>query len=222
MGKYKGALTAKNTAEYLDRVNATLMRFQPELHARYFDEAIYITGNFICYGKDGAFDAFEIEVLLSVGFPEVEPFVREKGNKIPRIADRHIYPDSGKCCLCVWQEWLWEAQHPDFETFLIGPLHTYFVSQSIFEMTGEWRFGERSHDKEGLDQALGEMLDVIPRVQLDRALSLLSQSKIKGHAMCPCGSGKRLRSCHFDELLSLKGRLSVDSWREMRRQRNAY
>lgn len=219
---YKDELTATNSAGFFDQVEAALTRLQPELKAVLIEGKIYIAGNFICYGKEGAFETYEIELLLQAGFPEVEPFVRETGNKIPRLADRHIYPSTGQCCLCVWQEWLWKTRNPDFEEFLVGPLHSYFVSQSLFDLTGHWPFGERRHDREGLDQALKEMLNVIPTVRFDSALALLSQNRIKGHAICPCGSGRRLRGCHFEELLSLQSRLPVASWKEMRCQRNAY
>lgn len=222
MGKNKVTLTVRNIDEYLDDVRAVLLRLQPELNAQIVKGKICIDGKLICSGNDGAFDAFEITALIPIGFPYVKPVVWETGDRIPRIADRHVYPKPGNCCLCVWQEWLWETKNPDFEAFLLGPLHLYFVSQSIFELKKEWPFGERSHDKEGLDQALGKMLDVIPTVRVDAALNLLSQSKIKGHARCPCGSGKRLRNCHFKQLLVLQDRLPTTSWKEMLTQRKAY
>lgn len=222
MGNNPKALTSKNLVSFLDEANAVLQRLQPELIAQILEEKICISGNIICSGDDGAFDSFEIAAILPVGFPQAEPFVWETGGRIPRVADRHVYPNPGNCCLCVWQEWLWQVQCPSFESFLVGPLHSYFVSQSIFEMTGKWPFGERGHDKVGLDQALGSMLEVIPNVQMDKALALLSQLKIKGHARCPCGSGKRLRSCHFDEFLFLQERLPAGSWCELKRQRLSY
>jgi len=213
---------ATNSAGFFDQVEAALTRLQPELKAVLIEGKIYIAGNFICYGKEGAFETYEIELLLQAGFPEVEPFVRETGNKIPRLADRHIYPSTGQCCLCVWQEWLWKTRNPDFEEFLVGPLHSYFVSQSLFELTGHWPFGERRHDREGLDQALEEMLDTIPNASICAALATLSQAKVKGHIRCPCGSGKRLRNCHVVEIHALKDQLPSTSWQEMRRQRKAY
>ena len=219
MGNFDETLTTKNSTGYLSAVKAVLRRLQPELAAEIVDGTICITGKLVCSGQDGAFDAFEISTLLPVGFPKAEPFVWETGDRIPRVADRHIYPTSGHCCLCVWQEWLWGTESHNFESFLTGPLHSYFVSQSIFELTGEWPFGERDHDLAGLDQALESMLKVIPHAQKDAALALLSQRKVKGHARCPCGSGKRLRSCHFDQLFFLRERLSADSWRELKRKR---
>lgn len=222
MGLNHKALTSKNIVDFLDETNAILQRLQPEMIAQILDEIICVTGNLVCSGDDGAFDTFEVAALLPIGFPLAEPFVWETGGRIPRVADRHVYPKPGNCCLCVWQEWLWQVKFPTFESFLMGPLHSYFVSQSIFEMTGQWPFGERGHDKVGLDQALDSMLAVIPNVQTDSALALLSKLKIKGHARCPCGSGKRLRSCHFDDLLLLQGRLPAKSWRELTRQRIAF
>lgn len=215
-------LNSKNIAAYLENVEAVLRSLQPELNAKIAGECISIKGNLICSGKEGEFDSFEIAVLLPLGFPTVEPSVWETGKRIPKIADRHIYPKSEKCCLCVWQEWLWDTQDADFEAFMTGPLHSYFVSQSIFELTKKWPFGERNHDKKGLDQALMKMLSAIPNAKIDRMLTVLSQFKIKGHTRCPCGSGNRLRNCHFGELISLQQRLPASSWKELRSRRKLY
>ncbi len=215
-------LTLENGDEYREHVDAVLRRLQPELSSSLVKESICISGNLICTGDDGPFDFFKISAVLPVGFPLTEPFVWETGDRIPRTADRHIYPKPGNCCLCVWEEWLWEKPKVGFEDFLVGPLHSYFVSQSIFEMTGEWPFGQRDHDKKGLDQAVAKMLSDIPNVQVDRALAILSQSNMKGHARCPCGSGQRLRNCHYRELEMARERLKRSSWTGLRDRRKSY
>ena len=215
-------LTKRNVEEYRTHVEAVLQRLQPELSSSLVEGSICISGNLICTGDDGPFDAFEISAFLPIGFPLAEPFVWETGERIPRTAERHIYPRPENCCLCVWEEWLWGKPDVDFEDFLVGPLQSYFVSQSIFEMTGEWPFDERDHDKEGLDQALAEMLSDIPNVLMDQALAILSQPKMKGHARCPCGSGLRLRNCHYHELASARQKLTPLSWKNLKERRKLY
>lgn len=209
-------LTNENGKEYREHVETVLQRFQPELTASLVKGDICISGNLICAGDEGPFDSFEILAVLPIGFPLKEPFVWETGERIPRTADRHIYPKPGNCCLCVWEEWLCGKPKVGFEDFLVGPLHSYFVSQSIFEMTGKWPFGERSHDRQGLDQALAELLSEIPNALIDRALAILSQPKIKGHARCPCGSGQRLRNCHYREVVLTHEQLKPLSWKNLR------
>lgn len=219
---FNKTLTNRNGEQYRAHVEAVLQRLQPELSSSLVEGSIGISGNLICSGDEGPFDAFEISALLPIGFPMVEPFVWETGGRIPRMAERHIYPRPGNCCLCVWEEWLWGKPDVDFEDFLVGPLHSYFVSQSIFEMTEEWPFGERDHDKKGLDQALAEMLSDVPNVLVDRALAILSQPKMKGHARCPCGSGLRLRDCHYHELVSARQKLPPLSWKKLKGRRKLY
>lgn len=215
-------LTKENGDRYLEHVDTVLRRLQPELGSSIVNRNICISGNLICTGDEGPFDTFEISAVLPIGFPLVEPYVWETGERIPRTADRHIYPKPGNCCLCVWEEWLWGKPRAGFEDFLTGPLHSYFVSQSLFELTGKWPFGERDHDRAGLDQAVVKMLSDIPIVQVDRVLAILSQPKIKGHARCPCGSGRRLRNCHHRELESAQKRLTAVSWKHLRDQHKAY
>lgn len=219
---FNQTLTSRNGEQYRTQVEAVLQRLQPELNSSLVEGCICISGNLICTGDQGPFDAFEISALLPIGFPQKEPFVWETGERIPRTADRHVYPKPGNCCLCVWEEWLWGKTDVGFEDFLVGPLHSYFVSQSIFEMTGDWPFGERDHDKEGLDQALAKMLSDIPNVSMDNALAILSQTEVKGHARCPCGSRLRLRNCHYNELVSARQKLPPLSWKKLKERRKLY
>ena len=95
-----------------------------------------------------------------------------------------------------------------FETFLTGPMHDYFVSQTYYEVNGVWPFGERSHGMLGVLEAYADLLGVAldSKIVADN-LNLLSRRQIKGHALCPCGSGKRLRQCHSDDLKRLSQKI---------------
>lgn len=196
-----------NHAAFVTEVEETLAQVQPGLTVRIVKDIVAVEGQVICTGSEGIFDSFEVLIAISRGFPLIEPIVWETRKRIPRVQDRHIYPDSGRCCICIWEEWLWDVGDPSFHKFLVGPIHSYFVSQSIFEMTGDWPFGERRHGKPGLIDAYRRMLDLSDGDDVEKYVQLLRQRSIKGHNECPCGSGKKVRDCHRAQLTEMKARI---------------
>jgi len=201
--------------DFYSEVLQAVAKHQPELSVSRVDRLIVLEGRFLVYGKDGptdtpngVFDSYQIKAGVTAGFPEEEPVVFEEGDRIPRTADRHVFPKDGNCCLGVWEEWLLTATDHRFATFLTGPMHDYFVSQTYFETHGVWPFGERSHGKLGVLEAYGELLGVAQNEKtISEYLKLLSRQTIKGHALCPCGSGLRLRKCHGEDLDNLRRKI---------------
>lgn len=182
---------------------------QPELSVSTWKGYVVLEGALIVSGPDGPFDAYKVQVAVPPEYPWEEPEVFETGGRIPRIADRHVFEESGLCCLGVWEEWLLRSRDISAASFLTGPLHDYFLSQSWFEEKGEWPFGDRSHGRLGVMEAFCAMLGVPLNRDLAIAhLKLLSRTRLKGHALCPCGSGKRLRNCHKPELEDLRERIA--------------
>jgi len=198
--------------DFYSEVQQAVAKHQPELSVERTDRLIILKGRFLVYGNDGpsdtpngVFDFYQIKAGVTAGFPEEEPVVFEEGDRIPRTAERHVFPKDGNCCLGVWEEWLLTAPDHRFATFLTGPMHDYFVSQTYYEAQGAWPFGERSHGKLGVLEAYGDLLGLPPDEKTIAVyLRLLSRQTIKGHSLCPCGSGRRLRKCHVDELEHLR------------------
>ncbi|WP_240602819.1 SEC-C metal-binding domain-containing protein [Paracoccus endophyticus] len=185
-------------------VQQAVDRHQPELTASRTDNLIILEGLFVVSGPDGPFDSYQIKAGITAGFPAEEPVVFEEGGRIPRIADRHVFPKDGNCCLGVWEEWLLRAPDHRFETFFTGLMHDYFVSQTYYEVNGVWPFGERSHGMLGVLEAYADLLGIALDAKIiSDHLLLLSRQQIKGHALCPCGSGRRLRQCHSDDFQRL-------------------
>ncbi len=172
------------------------------------DELVILDGKFVVTGPKGPFDAYMVNIKVSSAFPWQEPIVVETGDRIPKTIDRHIFPNTGRCCLGIWEEWLLTAPDHTFLTYLSGWLHDYFVSQTSFEAKGEWPYGERSHGDEGVNESYAELLEVPnDATVISDYLRLLARSIAKGHTPCPCGSGKILRKCHRDSVAQLRARI---------------
>ena len=70
-------------------------------------------------------------------------------------------------------------------------MHDCFLSQSHFEATGEWPFGERSHGKQGILESYADLLQLPCIEDLVAAyLNVLSRNHLKGHVTCLCGTGQ--------------------------------
>ena len=151
----------------------------------------------------GPVDKYQIQIIVDCRFPKFAPVVFETGERLPRDPNRHVN-DNGSCCICVWEVWLITSIDQSFRGFLNGPLHQYFLSQTVFEETGKWPFGEEAHYGEGIIEAFAEIMDVQKsgRVVL-RYLNALKREWPKGHLHCPCGSKKILRKCCRDKLWHL-------------------
>lgn len=197
----------------LEEVGAAIGFDQPKLRAARDGSNILVRGSYLLSENGtvanpaGPISEFDVEMVLAERYPSREPKVFEVGGRIPRCADRHINHD-GDCCVTVWEHWLACAEDHSFAAFLNGPVNEFFLGQYWYEKTGKWPFGERPHGLKGLEEAYADALG-IPHKKKDLIyrLRLLSQDWPKGHWLCPCGSGKRLRHCHRDELMALHQRI---------------
>ncbi|GGH05092.1 hypothetical protein GCM10007420_21930 [Glycocaulis albus] len=183
---------------------------QPKLRLRQTGEILVAKGEFVLSdgaSLEGRLDAFDIEMLVATSYPEVEPLVREVGGRIPYHPDWHMYAN-GRCCTCIWEEWCATSADTSFKAFCEGPLRNFFLSQHVFEKTGEWPFGERAHGAAGYLQAAANFLGLDEDdTHADRYLQAVAAQSLKGHWDCPCGSGRRLRDCHYAHFVSLRERV---------------
>lgn len=195
-------------AGLFNEVARAVKAHQPELSISCCEDIIILEGPFVLSGPKGPFDFYEVRLCVPANFPCQGPVVFETGGRVPKVVDRHVFPKHGNCCLGVWEEWLLTAPVRSFEAFLTGPLHDYFVSQSWFDAKGEWPYGDRAHGENGIIESYAEILGVSNDVGVvAEYLRLLSKARAKGHYPCPCGSGRRLRNCHRDQITELRDRI---------------
>jgi len=192
----------------------------PTLHFVSRNRIVFCSGNLPVSDSKGVIDHFLIEIELPTNFPRQLPIVREIARRIPIIAERHMRID-GSACLFVEEDW-W-LSHPEGYSlleFIDGPVRTFFVGQSMFDLGLGWPFGERSHGLEGILECYAELTGAPDFAIAEGYLRLLAQEKFKGHHECPCGSGKRLRQCHQPMLLALRSRIpwkvSQRSWQHIK------
>jgi hypothetical protein len=194
--------------QLLDRLESDLKAKYADLRIVEEDGTVFLRGTFPV-GIDGRIlDRYQIELEFPPDFPLRLPLVREMGGRIPRIADRHVHEKTGNACLAVDEDWMVRIGHePTVLEFLDGPVRNFFIGQSLVDAGESWPSGERPHGYPGLLEAYGEWFGTQEENEIARYLEYLSKGRIKGHWNCPCGSGKKLRQCHVDEIRELQQRI---------------
>lgn len=188
-------------------IQEALARHQEKLTATLLPDRVTVAGIFVCQSEDGPFDRFEIHMDVSALFPQKEPRLQEVGGRIPRTFNRHVFTSTQCCCLGLWEAWLLKTPVANFESYLLGPVTSYFVSQSIFELTGEWPFGEQGHSPDEIAQTYADALGLEGNGDLKAYLQLLTAPLLGGNPSCPCGSGERLRACHWRTIREQRRRI---------------
>ena len=196
--------------ELFDQVTQAVNEYQPELEVCVSDEFIVIEGRFVLFNQSEPFDYYGIRVLVSRDFPEQEPKVFETGGRIPKTAEHHVFPISGRCCLGVWEEWLLTISEPSFSNFLTGTLNDYFLAQSCYKSTGVWPFGERSHGVEGIVESFADVLGVKKNIDIVvDLLKNLSNSTFEEDVLCRKEGGGSYDHCHLDKVTLARKRIDA-------------
>lgn len=172
-------------------------------------DIVYVRGSFAVRFEGRVLDRYSVELQLPRNHPAGLPVVRETGGRIPRRDDRHINTADGTACVLLPDErWrLWPTGSPLLK-FLNGPLHSFFLAQTMVEEGEPWPFGQWAHGAKGIFQFYRELLKTSDLRVMTTYLDYLTAKKVKGHWACPCGRGKNLRDCHFDQVKDLREKIS--------------
>jgi hypothetical protein len=147
------------------------------------------------------------------------PTVWETGGRIPRIPDRHINQDDGSACLYIPLEFALQRPVPlRVVEFLEGPVWNFFLGQAWVENGMGWPFGEREHGDEGIRALCSEIFGVSTDSAIREYVDIIARDVLKGHWLCPCGSGRKLRQCHQAQVVELKRRFPAQLRRSLREQ----
>jgi hypothetical protein len=142
-------------------------------------------------------DHFFVEIdFKRWGLMRKFPLVKEIGGRIPPTADRHIFPDSGHCCLTTsfMEEILLRTSIRNLKDFFREVLIPYFLRQIYYEIEGEYD-NELAHGTLGILQSYEEVLLIS---DIDVIISLM-KNRIMGHRIgrndpCYCGANK-IKNC---------------------------
>lgn len=187
---------------------------QPLLSADWANDDVILSGNYKIhyqFGEEIYSDYFGLEIRINNNFPAEIPVVKGTDGRIrPKTTVResnykgHIYPDGRFCLELDTVIKIALDQNPSVLFFLTEYLGPYLFGFLYFQKHGIMPFGERAH---GVDGAMGyycELFDVEDTQSAEKLLYILVNSSFKGHRDCPCGSLKRYRHCHRQQITDLR------------------
>lgn len=137
---------------------------------------------------------YSVKIVIPLESKEL-PYVLDVGNQIDRSYP-HRYAD-GK--LCLETDTTIRIRFIDgfsLEAWMSEYVETYYFTYEFYQRYGEFPFGERGHGLDGIIQTYSDFFHESDDVKTIRIMASISNKKYRGHALCPCGSGQKLRSCH--------------------------
>ena len=150
-----------------------------------------------------------MDVVLAPDSPRVPPAVWEVGGRIPRVPDpHHVNTADGSLCVVLPEAFWYEyPKGLSLAEYLEGPLRRHLSGQAVVLRGEPWPAGEWEHGSLGTLQFYKELFGARNEEQLQRFLDLVGRDEVKGHWICPCGSGEKLRHCHRVQVDKVRDRL---------------
>lgn len=152
------------------------------------------------------YDVFEIEIHLANLDGNGWPKVYEVGGRHSQIAeqckipiiDLHFYPDEDNCCLGLKYGGNRNLRIKEFLLELVIPFfyQLSYTGKFGIDATRKDLWGEYSHGEKGRTEYEAEMLNI-------------AKHHPKRNDLCPCGSGKKYKKCHIDEVESVRRYIRV-------------
>ena len=160
-------------------------------------------------------DIFEIKIkLIAHGIPEVFDI----GKRI-KMTYGHIYNNSKLCLATDLEQELFLKNHSIYE-WIDEYVIKYFVSYIFYQKYKVFPFNDHSHGEAGILEFLQENWKVENNYIAKKIFEYVCTKPYRGHNLCPCGSGKRLRNCHGNIVLDIinSGNLEIykDNYRRIK------
>ena len=142
---------------------------------------------------------YEIQIVFDyLRYPHLFPTLKEISNKIPKIKDRHIYENTGTCCVTVLQKQAIEANKGiSIYDYIKRYAVPYFANQIYFEEIGKWANGDYYHGDLGQIQYYVETFKTTDLAIICHGINMAVEKRLIGrNAPCFCGSTTKFKRCH--------------------------
>ncbi|MEO0728304.1 MAG: hypothetical protein AAFZ63_27395 [Bacteroidota bacterium] len=168
----------------------------------------FLKGTFDVVDDTGKqWDSFEIEIKPTANFPKAFPLLFEVGDKIPKIADWHIYEDKRNCCITLpILENIFCKGGITIAQFIHHHVRPHLFNQAHRRAFGFYANGEYDHGVLGKWQYYMALFGTASTTTiidyLKRCIGL--KKCLNKKSKCFCGSDRRMRKCHYEVYAMLK------------------
>jgi len=143
----------------------------------------------------GTVASIDISMRFDHLYPEAPPAVYDRARRWQPRVDRHMYPDYQFCLALPGVDRIDVSTHERFGVFL-DRLVVYLKFQLIFDASGQWPGKEWPHGLSAYAQHAIETLQLESPELLERLWPLVSGPITGRNGPCPCGRGRKFKSCH--------------------------
>jgi hypothetical protein len=175
-------------------------------------ECVVVHGTYgISISSSGQQIEYGISILMHGKYPKQLPILFCNDSKLPvGDIDRHIM-SNGSACLGVYADimmrWAIEPGIVNFLECFVAPFLVWQAYYDAHQKPPSW--GERSHFAEGITEFYAELLGMNRHQAVVEFMKLLARkNRPKGHEICPCGSGERIRRCHRELLYKTREKIA--------------
>lgn len=145
------------------------------------------------------FDDYKVEIVLPIASAKL-PYVIDRGGSIK--PDYHHYYANGQLCLETDVKIIYDfANGFDLLRWMNDYVEAYYFSYEYYNRYGEFPYGERSHDLAGVLEAYKDLLGTEDAQKTYDLMMFMVSFNYRGHNLCPCKSGAKLRNCHGEKML---------------------
>lgn len=156
----------------------------------------------IFIGNNDIKDKYELEITIPSDYPRKIPTVNEVKGKIPK--NFHCNPDGTLCLETPLKIYKIFRKCETLKNFIDKLIVPYLYSFSYYKKHGNLPYGEHKHGAEGILEDYKKEFGVNGNFKALKLLQILAEDSYRGHHLCPCGSGKKLRDCHIKNILLIK------------------
>jgi hypothetical protein len=153
-------------------------------------------------GLETITDEFEIELCIPQAFPSTLPRARESAGRIERSYP-HINGDGTLCLAVPIEQRRIFFDQPSLTGFVNGLVIPYLYGYCYWKKHGRHPFDEQQHGHEGIVQHYIDTLRLVDELAALAVVCFLIEYGYRGHHLCPCRSGLKVRNCHGSELRAL-------------------
>ncbi|WP_139240388.1 ubiquitin-conjugating enzyme E2 [Fodinibius roseus] len=203
---------------YLTFVNqlAPVIEKYPDFEVASENGKKYLKGNLAIIDDAGKnWGTFQVEIRNKEGFPYRFPKVFETSERIPKIADWHIYKD-GSCCIDVLPSEIIKCRDGiTIVGFIENELTPYLFNQTYRMEEGFYVNSGYAHGLMGIYEFFSSKLETGNDIRKTLFLMnyIATKPRLNRSNKCFCGSNELFRKCHmkaYDELNKLDKSFLLD------------
>lgn len=167
-------------------------------------ERIHLEGDFIIEAECGVRTPIRIRVDFHASYPADEPTAYDATGRFLPSLDRHILKD-GQFCLWLPPCSPWDRDDPYRLLRFLDEVTVFLERQLIYEATGEreWPGRQYAHGAAGYREFMLSTLDGNEQHLQSLFPVIIGTSRLSRNELCPCGSSRKYKRCHAEQVESI-------------------